>query len=42
MDIKVKIRKANIEDAKTLLDIYKYYVEHTAITFECESPSLEV
>ena len=28
------------ESAQALLDIYRYYVENTAITFECEVPSL--
>lgn len=35
------IRLATIEDAKELLEIYRYYVEHTAITFEYETPSVE-
>lgn len=30
----MKIRKATIEDAKGICDIYNYYVENTAITFE--------
>ena len=37
----VKIRVARIEDAQALLEIYKAYVEKTAITFEYEVPSLE-
>lgn len=37
----VKIRVARIEDAQALLEIYKPYVEKTAITFEYEIPSLE-
>ena len=37
----VTIRTASIEDAPKLLDIYAYYVEHTAITFEFEVPTLE-
>lgn len=37
----MRIRLATEEDAKELLDIYRYYVEHTAITFEYETPSLE-
>lgn len=36
----VTIRTAMIEDAQALLDIYGYYVEHTAITYEYEVPSL--
>lgn len=37
----MKIRSAAPEDAERLLEIYEYYVEHTAITFECEGPSAE-
>jgi len=36
----VKIRNATVRDAKRLLDIYAYYVEHTAITFEYDVPTL--
>ncbi len=36
----VKIRTAIIEDAPDLLDIYSYYVENTAVTYEYEIPSL--
>ena len=35
------IRKANLKDAERILNIYAYYVENTAITFECSVPSLE-
>ena len=35
------IRKASPEDADRLLEIYAYYVENTAISFECETPSTE-
>ena len=42
MESNIIIRNAKIEDAKEILNIYKYYVEHTSITFECETPSLEV
>ncbi len=37
---KTIIRDARIEDAVRLLEIYKYYVTNTAITFEYEVPSL--
>ncbi len=37
----ITIRGAQMEDAGRLLEIYSYYVEHTAITFEYESPSLD-
>ena len=35
------IRVATEKDAKALLDIYGYYVENTAITFEYAIPSIE-
>lgn len=35
------VRKANLEDAARLLEIYAYYVEHTAISFEYEVPTLQ-
>lgn len=35
------IRKATPSDAERLLEIYGYYVQNTAITFECATPSLE-
>ena len=37
----IRIRTAREEDARACLDIYAPYVEHTAITFEYEVPSLE-
>ena len=37
----ILIRTVRKEDARELLDIYAYYVENTAITFEHEVPSLE-
>ena len=36
-----QIRAAKAEDAQEVLDIYAYYVEHTAITYEYEVPVLE-
>lgn len=36
-----KIRDAKPEDAGRLLEIYAYYVENTAITFEYDTPSLK-
>lgn len=36
----VVVRPARLEDARRLLEIYGFYVEHTAITFEYEVPSL--
>ncbi|MDO5377942.1 MAG: GNAT family N-acetyltransferase [Clostridia bacterium] len=35
------IRDAALEDAPRILEIYDYYVKHTAITFEIDTPSLE-
>ena len=35
------IRVATIEDASALVEIYRYYVEKTAITFEYDVPTLE-
>ncbi|MDD6666887.1 MAG: GNAT family N-acetyltransferase [Lachnospiraceae bacterium] len=37
----IQIRPASPEDAADLLEIYRYYVEKTAITFEWETPSLD-
>lgn len=37
----VRIRRAKPEDARELLEIYRPYVEHTAITFEWEMPTEE-
>ena len=37
----ISIRIAAPEDAPALLDIYAYYVRHTAITFEYEVPTPE-
>ena len=34
------IRDANLKDAERILDIYAYYVECTAITFEYDIPTL--
>lgn len=38
---KVKIRLATPADGEALLDIYKWYIENTAITFETEVPLVE-
>lgn len=38
---KAVIRLATVEDAPKLLEIYRYYVESTAITYEYDVPSLE-
>lgn len=37
----VSVRDATLEDAGRILEIYAYYVEKTAITFEYEVPTLE-
>ena len=36
----MEVRLATPQDAEELLEIYRYYVEHTAITFEYETPSI--
>lgn len=41
MEQNLKIRVAKPEDAQALLDIYGYYVKNTAITYECDVPTLE-
>ena len=41
MDSKTQIRVAMPQDAGALLNIYAYYVENTAITFEYEVPSVQ-
>ena len=38
---KIVIRSASVDDAEALLNIYAYYVENTAITFEYDVPTLE-
>lgn len=37
----LEIRNANLEDAERILEIYGYYVENTAITFEYTTPAIE-
>ncbi len=37
----VRVREATVDDAARLLEIYAYYVERTAITFEYDVPALE-
>ena len=37
----IKIRRASVNDAAQILDVYRPYVEHTAITFEYDVPELE-
>ena len=39
--VKMHIRSANTTGAADLLDIYAHYVERTAVSFECEVPSLD-
>lgn len=36
----IEIRKAALTDAERLLEIYDYYVNNTAITFEYETPMI--
>ena len=37
----MRIRSATVDDAERLLEIYAYYVEQTAISFEYVSPTVE-
>lgn len=37
----IEIRTATVDDAEALLNIYGYYVTHTAISFEYEVPTAE-
>ncbi len=37
----LSLREATLQDAERLLEIYRYYVERTAISFECAVPSPE-
>ncbi len=39
--MELKIRAVSEADAAELVEIYRYYVEHTAITYECHVPSVE-
>lgn len=41
MDSEVKIRVADVNDVSALLDVYRYYVEQTAITYDYELPTVE-
>lgn len=36
----IEIRQVTEDDAEALLEIYRYYVERTAVTFECTVPSV--
>lgn len=38
MNKNIEIRLAQLTDAEALLEIYRYYVEHTAISFEYAAP----
>ena len=37
----INIRNVKLEDSEKLVEIYKYYVEKTAITFDYEVPTVE-
>jgi len=41
MDERIKIRMATVADVHGILEIYKYYVKNTTLTFEYEVPSEE-
>lgn len=38
---KIEIRKANVDDAEEILEIYGYYVRETAVSFEYDVPTAE-
>ncbi|MBR6664891.1 MAG: GNAT family N-acetyltransferase [Lachnospiraceae bacterium] len=38
---KVRIRVATSKDGAAILEIYKWYIENTAVTFETEVPPVE-
>jgi phosphinothricin acetyltransferase len=38
---KITVRTATLEDAAAIWEIYRYYVEHTAISFEITVPTAE-
>jgi|GEM_PF-680130 phosphinothricin acetyltransferase len=38
---RISVRRASLQDVDKILEIYSYYVENTAITFEYETPSKE-
>ena len=40
-DMNITIRDARLDDAERLHEIYSYYVENTAITFEYDVPSID-
>lgn len=40
-DMGFTIREARLEDAKRLVEIYSYYVENTAVSFEYKVPTVE-
>lgn len=37
----MKIRKVKLEDARRICEIYNYYIENTAVTFETAPVSVE-
>lgn len=41
MNPEINIRVATLEDAEKILEIYGYYIENTAITYEYKIPTLE-
>lgn len=41
MNPEINIRVVTLEDAEKILEIYGYYIENTAITYEYEIPTLE-
>ena len=41
MNNELLIREVRPEDAARLVEIYSYYVEHTAVSFEYEVPTVD-
>lgn len=41
MDRKIEVRRVTPDDAERLVEIYSYYVENTAVSFEYQTPSVE-
>lgn len=40
--MQLELRLASTEDSQTLLEIYRYYIENTVITFETQTPTIDV
>ena len=40
--MEILIRQATLDDAEKILEIYSYYVEKTAVSFEWKTPPIEI